>query len=105
VAAFDRVCDEVPLGVRAVPVAARRAPGASTPQSASDQLDEDASLGRPDLEVEVSEEVHSEQPVDTLMIEVEHLEREVRRRYTESEELGYVQPIALFLPDRAVNLG
>jgi hypothetical protein len=38
-----------------------------------DQLDEDASLGRPDLEVEVSEEVHSDQPVDAFMIEVEHL--------------------------------
>ena len=55
-----------------------------------DQLDDDALLGRPDLEVEVSEEVHSEQPIDALVIEVEHLERKVRRGYTESEELGYV---------------
>jgi hypothetical protein len=45
----------------------------------TDQLDEDASLDRPDLEVEVSEEVHPEQPVDAFMIEIEHLERKVRR--------------------------
>lgn len=39
------------------------------------------------------------------MIEVEHVERKVRRRHTERGELGHVQPVALFLADRAVNLG
>ena len=44
----------------------------------TDQLNEDASLDRPDLEVEVSEEVHPEQPVDAFMIEIEHLERSAK---------------------------
>jgi len=34
--------------------------------SSSDSLDEDTSFGRPDLEVEVPQEAHSEQAVDVV---------------------------------------
>lgn len=41
-----------------------------------DQLDEDTTLGGPDLAIEVSEEVHSYQSVDALVPEREHSEGE-----------------------------
>src|SRR5882762_8483996 len=70
-----------------------------------DQLDEDTTLGRPDLEIEMSEEVHSYQSVDVLVPEREHSEREVRRRYAQHGELGHADPVAFLLAYRGVNLG
>src|SRR4029079_10696534 len=70
-----------------------------------DQLDQDTTLGGPDLEVEVSEGGHSYQSVDVLMPEREHSEREVRRRYAQHGELGHANPEALLLAHRGVDLG
>jgi hypothetical protein len=69
-----------------------------------DELEEDTALGRPDLEVEVSQEVHSYQSVDVLMPEREHGEREIGRRYAEHSELRHVNPVAVLLADCGVNL-
>src|ERR1051325_9661418 len=73
--------------------------------SSMDQLDQDTTLGGPDLEIEVSEEVHSYQSVDVLMPEREHSEREIGRRYAEHSELGHVNPVAVLLAHRGVNPG
>jgi hypothetical protein len=64
-----------------------------------DQLDEDTTLGGPDLEIEASEEVHSYQSVDALVPEREHSEGEVRRRYAQHGELGHADPVAFLLAD------
>src|SRR5438105_260031 len=70
-----------------------------------DELDEDTALRRPDLEVKVSQEVHSHQTVNVLMPEREHREREIGRRYAEYSELGHVNPVAVLLADCGVNPG
>jgi len=57
----------------------------------------------PDLEIEVSEEVHSYQSVDVLVPEREHSDREVRRRYAQHGELGHTNPVAFLFADRGVN--
>ena len=97
--ACERRCDEVlanlPLQMMAAIVLASRI----------DDLEEDTALGRPDLEVEVSQEVHSYQSVDVLMPEREHREREIGCRYAEYSELSHVKPVAVLLADRGVNPG
>src|SRR5262245_29330153 len=64
-----------------------------------------AALGRTDLEIEMSQEVHSYQSVDVLMPEREHGEREIGCRYAEYSELRHVNPVAVFLADCGVNPG
>jgi hypothetical protein len=70
-----------------------------------DQFDEDTTLGTPDLEIEMSEEVHSYQSVNVLVPEREHSKREVRRRYAQHGELGHADPVAFLLAHRGVDLG
>jgi hypothetical protein len=41
-------------------------------RSSLDQLDDDLSIARPDLEVEVAQEVHTDESVDVLVPEREH---------------------------------
>jgi hypothetical protein len=42
------------------------------PRSSFDQLDDDLLIARPDLEVEVAQEVHTDESVDVLVPEREH---------------------------------
>lgn len=64
-----------------------------------DQLDEDLLIGRPDFEVEVSEEVHADEPIDILVSEREYSERKIRRRHAERGEFGHAKPVIMLFPD------
>src|SRR3954464_13316325 len=61
-------------------------------------LDENAAFRRPDVVVEVAQEVHSEQAIDIIMTEVEYVDRKIHLRETEHGELGHAEDITRFSP-------
>jgi hypothetical protein len=73
--------------------------------SGLDPLDEDPPFGRPDLVVELAQEVQPEEAVDVVVAEVEHVDREARHRDPEGCELGHAQEIAFLAADGRVDAG
>jgi len=58
-----------------------------------------------DLEVEVPQEVHpDEEPIESLVIviEIEHVDLEVRRCHAEHRDLGHLERVALLFADGTV---
>jgi hypothetical protein len=70
--------------------------------SRRDSLDEDSSFARPDLEVEVAQEVHAENAVD-VVAEVSNVYVHVGHGDAECRELHETNDVAMFLRDRGMD--